>query len=97
MKRLLWLGAGLAVGALAVRLVTKKAQSYTPRGIAAGVRDSGRNALDSVRDFVDDVRDAMHERERELQAALAEGGALEDAAAGIEPFPPDQPVEDTTR
>ena len=97
MKRLLWLGVGLAVGALAVRLVTKKAQSYTPRGIAAGVRDTSRNALDSMRDFVDDVRDAMHERERELQAVLAEGRALEAGPAGIGPPPPDQPVEDTTR
>jgi hypothetical protein len=78
MKRLLWLGAGLAIGALVVRAVTKKAQAYTPRGIAVGVRDSSRNLLDSVRDFVDDVRDGMHEREQELREAFAEGRALDD-------------------
>lgn len=78
MKRLLWLGAGLAIGALVVRAVTKKAQSYSPRGIAGAARDSGRNLVDSVRDFVDDVRDGMHEREQELRAAFADGLPIED-------------------
>ena len=73
MKRLLWLGVGLAIGALVVRAVSKKAQSFSPHGIAAAARDSGRNLVDSVRDFVDDVRDGMHERELELRTAFAEG------------------------
>lgn len=73
MKRLFWLGVGLAVGVVVVRVVTKKAQSYSPRGIAASARDSGRNLVDSVRDFVDDVRDGMHERELELRAGLVNG------------------------
>jgi hypothetical protein len=79
MKRLLWLGVGLAVGALVVRAVTKKVQAFSPSGIAATARDSGRNLVDSVRDFVDDVRDGMHEREEELRAALAAGVPLDDA------------------
>ncbi len=78
MKRLLWLGAGLAIGALVVRAVSKRARSYTPSGIAAAAVDSGRNLIDSVRDFVDDVRDGMRERERELHAAYFDGGALAD-------------------
>jgi hypothetical protein len=78
MKRLFWLGVGLAVGVVVVRVVTKKAQSYSPRGIAASARDSGRNLLDSVRDFVDDVRDGMHERELELRAAFADGYEFRD-------------------
>jgi hypothetical protein len=41
MRRLLWLGVGLAVGALAVRAITKKAQAFTPSGIAGSVRRSG--------------------------------------------------------
>jgi hypothetical protein len=72
MKRLFWLGVGLAVGVVVVRVVTKKAQSYSPRGIAASARDSGRNLLDSARDFVDDVRDGMHEREIELRAGFGD-------------------------
>jgi hypothetical protein len=78
MKRLFWLGVGVAVGALVVRAVTKKAQSYSPRGIAAAARDSGQNLFDSVRDFVDDVRDGMHEREHELRTALAAGVPLDE-------------------
>lgn len=78
MKRLLWLGVGLAIGAVVVRVVTKKAQAYTPRGIAAAARDSSRNLFDSMRDFVDDVRDGMHEREQELRAGFVNGYEFDD-------------------
>lgn len=78
MRRLFWLGVGIAVGALVVRAVSKKARSYSPSGLAAAARDSGRNLVDSVRDFVDDVREGMHEREDELRTAIAEGYLLED-------------------
>lgn len=78
MKRLLWLGAGLAIGALVVRAVTKKARAYRPSGIAAAARDSGRNLLDSAREFVDDVREGMHQREQELREALEQGVPIRD-------------------
>lgn len=84
MKRLLWLGIGLAVGALVVRAVSRKAQSYTPQGLAAAARESGRNLLDSVREFVDDVRDGMREREQELHEAFADGVALTDEADDLD-------------
>jgi hypothetical protein len=77
-KRLLWLGIGLAVGALVFRALTKKAQSFTPGAIAGSARDSAANLLDSVRDFVDDVREGMAEREAQIHAAFAEGFTLED-------------------
>ena len=76
MRRLLWLGVGLAVGALVVRGVTKKAQQFTPSGIAGSVQQSAVGVLDSVRSFVDDVRDGMAEREAEIQAAFTEGSLL---------------------
>jgi hypothetical protein len=84
MKRLLWLGAGLAIGALVVRAVTRKARSYHPGSIAAAARDSGRNLLDSAREFIDDVRDGMHQREQELRAAFIDGVAIEDLAEADE-------------
>ncbi len=77
MRRMLWLGVGLAVGALVVRAVTKKAQAFTPRGIAGSARDSVSGIAGSVRAFVDDVRDGMAEREAEIQAAFAEGAVLD--------------------
>ncbi len=79
MKRLFWLGVGLAAGALVVRAVTRRAQSFTPRGIAAGVSSSAGNVLDSVRGFVDDVREGMAEREAQIHAAFAEGVTFEEA------------------
>lgn len=76
MKRLLWLGAGIAVGALVVRAVSKKIQSYSPQGIAAAARDSGQGVLASAHDFFDEVRTGMHEREQELHAAFSDAVAL---------------------
>jgi hypothetical protein len=77
-KRMLWLGIGLAVGALVVRAVTKKAQAFTPQGIAASARDSAAGLVGSVRGFVDDVRLGMSERESEIHAAFADGYSLDD-------------------
>lgn len=78
MRRMLWLGIGLAVGALVVRAVTKKAQAFTPEGLAMSTRNAAVGLADSVRGFVDDIRDGMVEREAEIQAAFAAGNTLDD-------------------
>jgi hypothetical protein len=78
MRRLLWLGIGIAVGALVVRKLTKTAESYTPKGLADGARESVTGMLDSVREFVEEVREGMAEREDELLAALAGEVDLDD-------------------
>lgn len=79
MKRVLWLGVGLAIGALVVRAVTKKAQAFTPEGIAGSARESISGLADSVRSFVEDVREGMAEREQEIHAAFTQGLLLDDA------------------
>jgi len=88
MKRLLWLGVGLAVGALVVRAASKKARSFTPSGIAGSVQQSASGLVDSVRTFVDDVRDGMAEREAEIHAAFADGLLIDDSddMPGYDPF-----------
>ena len=73
MKRLLWLGVGLAVGAIAVRKLTRKANEFTPSGIATSLSQSAGGLVESLRSFVDDVRDGMAEREQQLQQAFAQG------------------------
>ena len=78
MKRLLWLGVGLAVGALVVRKMTKKANEFTPSGIATSLSQSAGGLVESVRSFVDDVRDGMTERQEQIQQAFAEGELFED-------------------
>lgn len=80
MRRLFWLGIGLAVGGLVVRKVSRAARAYTPGGLAAGARNSVGGALDSVRDFIADVREGMAEREADLHAAFAQGVSFEDGA-----------------
>jgi len=77
-RRIFWLGVGLAVGALVVRAVSKKAQAFTPQGVAGSVAESVGGLLESARSFVEDVRGAMAEREQEIHAAFAEGVAFDD-------------------
>jgi hypothetical protein len=78
MKRLLWLGIGLAVGAVIVRKVTRKADEFTPSGIAASLSESAGGLVESLRSFVDDVRDGMAEREGQIAGAFAAGELYED-------------------
>lgn len=78
MKRMLWLGIGLAVGALVVRAVTKRARSFTPGGLAASVQESAVGLVESVRTFVDDVRDGMAEREAQIREAIEDGIVLDE-------------------
>lgn len=78
MKRLLWLGVGLAVGAIAVRKFTQKANEYTPSGIATSLSQSAGGLVESMRSFVDDVRAGMNEREQQIHEAFAAGELYED-------------------
>jgi hypothetical protein len=82
MKRLLWLGIGLAVGALVVRAAARKAQAFTPQGIAGSVQETAGGLLDSVRNFVADVRDGMVEREAQIHEAFSEGVAIDAVSGG---------------
>jgi hypothetical protein len=83
MKRLLWLGVGLAVGAILVRKATKKANEFTPSGIATSLSESAGGLVESLRSFVEDVREGMAEREQEIHAAFAAGELYEDRFAEL--------------
>jgi len=85
MKRLLWLGVGLAVGGLVVRKLTRKAESFTPAGLAASVSETAGGLVGSVRSFLDDVRDGMAEREWQIHEAFIEGVALDDGSGQWHP------------
>jgi hypothetical protein len=77
-RRLLWLGVGLAVGALVVRKLTRKANEFTPSGIATSLSQSAGGLVESVRSFVDDVREGMTEREQQIHEAFEAGELYED-------------------
>jgi hypothetical protein len=83
MKRLLWLGIGLAVGAVVVRKVTRKANEFTPSGIATSLSESAGGLVESLRNFVDDVREGMAEREGQINEAFAAGELYEDEFADL--------------
>lgn len=83
MKRLLWLGVGLAVGAIAVRKLTRKANEFTPSGVAASLSQSAGGLVESLRNFVEDVRIGMAEREQEIHAAFAAGELYQDEFADL--------------
>jgi hypothetical protein len=89
-RRLFWLGIGVAVGVVVVRQIGKAAQAYSPSSLAGTARNSAAGLLDSVRDFVADVREGMAEREAEIASAFEQGISLED----LDDYPDDHPDDD---
>ena len=77
-KRVFWLGVGIAVGAVVARQVSKTVHAYSPSNLAGQARNSAAGVWDSVRDFMADVREGMAEKEAEIQAAFERGEALDD-------------------
>ena len=71
MRRMLWLGIGLAIGGLVVRAAARKAQAFTPQGMADTARGQVGELAAAVRGFVDDVRDGIAEREAQLHEVMA--------------------------
>jgi hypothetical protein len=66
MKRILWMGIGVAIGVIAFRKITEAQSTLGPEGLNRAV---GRLA-DGIYDFADAVRDGMQERESDLRASL---------------------------
>jgi hypothetical protein len=88
-RRLFWLGVGLAVGALVARQIGKAVHAYSPAGLAESARNSAAGLVDSVQDFTErarqwvtdfvaDVREGMAEREAEIREAFLNGELLTD-------------------
>ena len=66
MKRLFWLGLGLAVGVYATRRASEAAHSLTPAGVGANLADGLRELGAGLGAFGAEVRAGMSEREQEL-------------------------------
>lgn len=66
MKRIVWMGIGVAIGVIAFHKVTEAKATIGPDGLNRAV---GRLA-DGLFDFADAVRSGMHEREEDLRSAL---------------------------
>jgi hypothetical protein len=77
-RRLFWLGVGVAVGVVVARQVTRTVRAYSPAGIADQTRNSAAGLIGSVRDFLADVREGMAEREEQIHAAFEQGVSLDE-------------------
>jgi hypothetical protein len=66
MKRLFWLGVGLAVGVYSTRRATEAAQRLTPAGIGANLADGLRELGAGLGAFGAEVRAGMLARQAEL-------------------------------
>jgi hypothetical protein len=73
LKRMIWVGIGIAVGVVAVRKLTKVAESVTPGGVAERVGDAGAEMKASFKAFWADVSEAKQAKEAELFDAIERG------------------------
>jgi hypothetical protein len=70
MKRLFWLGLGIAAGAYTARRAQAAAHSLTPAGIGANFADGLRELGAGLGAFGAEVRAGMAEREHDLTAMV---------------------------
>ena len=70
MKRMFWLGVGLAAGAYVARRAQAAAENFTPAGIGANLADGLRELGAGLGAFGAEVRAGMAEREHELTAMV---------------------------
>lgn len=73
LKRMIWVGIGIAVGVVAVRKLTKVAHSVTPGGVAERVGGAGAEMRESFKAFWADVSEAKQAKEAELFDAFERG------------------------
>ena len=66
MKRIVWLGVGVALGVIAYQKITEARSLASPGGLNRAVA----SLADSVAHFADQVREGMGEREAERRRGL---------------------------
>jgi hypothetical protein len=93
MRRLFWLGVGLAAGAYMTRRATEAAHSLTPAGIGANLADGLRELGAGLGAFGAEVRAGMTAREQELTELLEQrtGAAVPTLVESLQD-PVDQPA-----
>lgn len=70
MKRLFWVGVGVAVGVTATRKVNELTQKATPSGIGTSLGEGLRELGAGLGAFGAEVRAGMNERSEELYAMV---------------------------
>lgn len=67
MKRLFWLGVGVATGVAVSRKASRTARQATPAGLASNLGDAVQELAGALGSFGADIRAGMSEREQELR------------------------------
>ncbi len=70
MKRLFWLGVGVAAGVALSRKARETAHQATPAGIAGNLGEAISELAGAIGSFGADVRAGMEEREEELSEVV---------------------------
>lgn len=76
MRRLFWLGVGVAAGFSLSRKMTRTARRASPVGLAENLGEAMRELATAVGSFGADVRAGMSEREDELREVIADRGGV---------------------
>jgi hypothetical protein len=71
-RRLFWVGMGVAVTVVAVRWLQKQRRRYGPDAVGARLARGSRDLAELVRVSLAEGRRAMAEKEAEIRASLGE-------------------------
>lgn len=74
MRRVFWIGVGVALTVMAARWMRKQRERFSPESMAAKVADGMEDLRSLVRVSVEEGRRAMEQKEAELRAELGVGG-----------------------
>jgi hypothetical protein len=85
MKRLFWLGLGVATGVVVTRKAAEAAARFTPAGVGEQVGDGLRELASAIGSFGAEVRAGMVEREGELARMVERGSGVPLPFAQSEP------------
>jgi hypothetical protein len=80
MRRLFWLGVGIAAGVALSRKASSAARKATPAGIAANLGDAVHELATAVGSFGADIRAGMAEREEELSEMVEQRSGVSPVA-----------------
>lgn len=76
MKRLFWLGVGIATGVALSKKAKETARQATPAGIAGNLGEAVRELAGAIGSFGADIRAGMVEREEELSDVVEERSGI---------------------
>ena len=83
MRRLFWLGIGVATGVALTRRARSAARQATPAGIAANLGEAMRELATAVGAFGADIRAGMAEREEELSDMVEQRSGVSPVARRV--------------